>query len=99
MFAFLFLAEVEKTDMNIDEQKHPMTDLQSDNPALAEASQDGGISISLDFLLKVIFLIWALAEVEERTKVDEQKKEKTDLLPDSTFLEVNFTEGMVKSSF
>ena len=39
--------------MNSDEQKQPMTDLQSDNPALAEASQDGGISISLDFLSKV----------------------------------------------
>ena len=95
MFVFLFLAEVEKTDMNIDEQKQPMTDLQSDNPALAEASQDGGISRSLDFVLKVIFIL-ALAEMEERTKIDEQKKEKTDLLPDSTVHEVHFTEGMVK---
>ena len=63
---------------------------------MAEASEDGAISISLDFLLNVIFFIWALAEVEERTKIDEQKEEKTDMLPDSTLLEVNYTEGMVK---
>ena len=32
--------------------------------------------------------------MKERTKIDEQKEEKTDLLPDSTLLA--FTEGMVK---
>ena len=65
---------------------------------MAEASQDGGISISLDFLLKVfIIFIWALAEVEDRMKIYEQKEVKTDLLPDSTLL-ANI-EGMVKEFF